>query len=95
MSISPLETTTADTATQVTTPWVCVVWNDPINLMGYVTYVFMDYFKYTKSKAEKLMMDVHIKGKAIVNKGSREEMERDVSAMHAYGLMATLEKASA
>ncbi|MFY9325715.1 MAG: ATP-dependent Clp protease adapter ClpS [Candidatus Nanopelagicales bacterium] len=94
MSISPLETTAADTATQVTTPWVCIVWNDPINLMGYVTYVFMSYFGYSKSKADKLMMDVHTKGKAIVNQGSREEMERDVSAMHSYGLMSTLEKST-
>jgi ATP-dependent Clp protease adaptor protein ClpS len=73
-------------------PWVTIVWNDPINLMSYVTYVFQDYFGYSKKKAEKLMLDVHKKGKAIVSSGSREEMERDVEAMHGYGLWATLQK---
>lgn len=73
-------------------PWVTIVWNDPINLMSYVTYVFQNYFGYSKKKAEKLMMDVHKKGKAIVSSGSREEMERDVEAMHGYGLWATLQK---
>ena len=73
-------------------PWVTIVWNDPINLMSYVTYVFQNYFGYSKKKAEKLMMDVHKKGKAIVSSGSREEMERDVEAMHGYGLWATLKK---
>lgn len=73
-------------------PWVTIVWNDPINLMSYVTYVFQNYFGYSKKKSEKLMMDVHKKGKAIVSSGSREEMERDVEAMHGYGLWATLQK---
>jgi ATP-dependent Clp protease adaptor protein ClpS len=75
------------------TPWVTVVWNDPVNLMSYVTYVFQTYFGYSKSKAEKLMLDVHKKGKATVSSGTREEMERDVEAMHSYGLWATLQKA--
>ena len=73
-------------------PWVTIVWNDPINLMSYVTYVFQSYFGYSKKKSEKLMMDVHKKGKAIVSSGSREEMERDVEALHGYGLWATLQK---
>ncbi|WP_436786841.1 ATP-dependent Clp protease adapter ClpS [Yinghuangia sp. YIM S10712] len=73
------------------TPWVCVVWNDPINLMSYVTYVFQSYFGYPKKKAEKLMLDVHNKGRAAVSSGSREEMERDVNAMHGFGLWATLQ----
>lgn len=72
-------------------PWTTVVWNDPVNLMSYVTYVFQAYFGYPRSKAEKLMMDVHQRGKASVSTGSREEMERDVSAMHGYGLWATLQ----
>ncbi len=93
MSVTPLEETLAEAGTEVATPWLCLVWDDPINLMSYVAYVFMTYFGYSKGKAEKLMMEVHTKGKAIVNKGTREEMERDVSAMHGYGLMATLEKA--
>lgn len=68
------------------------MWNDPINLMTYVTYVFQDYFGYDKAKAEQLMLDVHHKGRAVVSSGSREEMERDVNAMHGYGLWATLQK---
>jgi ATP-dependent Clp protease adaptor protein ClpS len=60
--------------------------------MNYVTYVFMTYFKYSKEKAEKLMLQVHNEGKSVVSSGSREEMERDVNAMHSYGLWATLQK---
>jgi ATP-dependent Clp protease adaptor protein ClpS len=60
--------------------------------MNYVTHVFMTYFKYSKDKAEKLMLQVHQDGKSVVNTGSREEMERDVNAMHSYGLWATLQK---
>lgn len=74
------------------TPWVTIVWNDPVNLMSYVTYVFQAYFGYSKQKAERLMLDVHHKGKAIVSSGGREEMERDVEGMHSYGLWATLDK---
>jgi ATP-dependent Clp protease adaptor protein ClpS len=74
-------------------PWVTVVWNDPVNLMSYVTFVFQNYFGYSKKKAEKLMLEVHNDGKSAVANGSREEMERDVQAMHEYGLWATLERA--
>ncbi|MFR9723911.1 ATP-dependent Clp protease adapter ClpS [Streptomyces sp. MS19] len=73
-------------------PWVTVVHNDPVNLMSYVTYVFQSYFGYPKDKATKLMLDVHHKGRATVSQGSREEMERDVQAMHGYGLWATLQQ---
>ncbi len=79
-----------DVATDV--PWITIVWNDPVNLMSYVTYVFMTYFNYPREKAEKLMMQVHQDGRSVVSSGSREEMERDVSAMHSYGLWATLAK---
>jgi ATP-dependent Clp protease adaptor protein ClpS len=75
------------------TPWVTIVWDDPVNLMSYVTHVFVSYFNYSKSKAAKLMMQVHNEGKAIVSSGSREEMERDVGAMHEYGLWATMDTA--
>lgn len=75
-------------------PWVTIVWDDPVNLMSYVVYVFQEYFKYPKAKAEKLMLQVHNEGKAIVSRGNREAMERDVSAMHGYGLLATLERPS-
>jgi ATP-dependent Clp protease adaptor protein ClpS len=73
-------------------PWVTIVWNDPVNLMSYVTFVFQKYFGYDKAKAEKLMLEVHQDGKSVVSSGSREEMERDVQAMHEYGLWATMEK---
>lgn len=68
-----------------------IVWNDPVNLMSYVTYVFQTVFGYTKEKAEKLMLDVHQKGKAVVSSGTREEMERDVQILHSYGLWATVQ----
>ncbi|WP_233509975.1 ATP-dependent Clp protease adapter ClpS [Actinomadura craniellae] len=73
-------------------PWLAIVWNDPINLMSYVTYVFQTVFGYTKSKAEKLMLDVHHKGRAVVASGTREEMERDVEILHSYGLWATVKR---
>lgn len=73
-------------------PWVTVVWDDPINLMSYVAYVFSTYFGYDHAKAETLMMQVHMEGKAAVSSGVREAMERDVQAMHQYGLWATLDR---
>jgi ATP-dependent Clp protease adaptor protein ClpS len=69
-------------------PWVTIVWDDPVNL----AHVFRTYFHYAKPKSERLMMQVHNEGKAIVSSGSREAMERDVTAMHEYGLWATLDK---
>lgn len=69
-----------------------IVWDDPVNLMGYVTHVFVTYFKFPLGKAERLMLQVHNQGKAIVASGTREEMERHVNALHGYGLWATLEK---
>lgn len=74
------------------TPWRVVVWNDPVNLMSYVTYVFRTHFGYSQEKARDLMMQVHQDGRAIVFAGSREEAERHTSAMHGYGLWATFEK---
>jgi ATP-dependent Clp protease adaptor protein ClpS len=85
--LTPKDITLADT------PWVTVVWNDPVNLMSYVTLVFQKYFGYSRRKAEQLMMEVHKDGRSAVSHGSREEMERDVQAMHEYGLWATLQKA--
>jgi ATP-dependent Clp protease adaptor protein ClpS len=73
-------------------PWITVVWNDPINLMSYVTHVFMSVFGYPKPKAEKLMLDVHHRGRAVVSSGTRERMELDVHTLHGYGLWATLEQ---
>jgi ATP-dependent Clp protease adaptor protein ClpS len=84
-----------DEVVQPELPWITIVWDDPVNLMSYVTFVFTDYFHYSKAKAQKLMMQVHTEGKAVVSSGTREEMERDVQAMHSYGLWATLEKTEA
>ena len=93
----PVETEQPETGdlTVADRPWVTIVWNDPVNLMSYVTYVFQSYFHYSRKKAEKLMLEVHQDGKSVVSNGSREEMERDVQAMHEYGLWATTEKAPA
>jgi ATP-dependent Clp protease adaptor protein ClpS len=92
MSAAPVELESTDTEVRPSTPFICLVWNDPINLMNYVTYVFMQYFGYSRDKAEGLMWDVHTKGRAVVSAGSREEMERDATAMHEYGLWATVQK---
>ena len=92
MSVSPAELDEVETDAVAAHPWVTIVWNDPVNLMSYVTYVFMTYFHYPREKAEKLMMQVHQDGRSVVSSGSREEMERDVAAMHSYGLWATLAK---
>lgn len=73
-------------------PWVTIVWNDPVNTMSYVSYVFRSYFGYGREKAEELMLDVHHKGKAVVSTGPRDRMERDVEAMHEFGLWATLQQ---
>ena len=90
-----IEQPEADEGTLVARPWVTIVWNDPVNLMSYVTYVFQTYFGYPRKKAEKLMFEVHHDGRSVVSTGSREEMERDVQAMHEYGLWATMQKADA
>jgi len=73
-------------------PWIVIVWNDPINLMSYVVYVFQKLFGYSRDKATKLMLDVHQKGRAVVTSGSREKAEADVYALHSYGLWATMTK---
>jgi len=73
-------------------PWIVIVWNDPINLMSYVVYVFQKLFGYPRDKATKLMLDVHQKGRAVVSSGPRERCEFDVSRLHAHGLWATLQK---
>ncbi len=78
------------TATDV--PWVTLVWDDPVNLMTYVTYVLQKLFGYSEPHATKLMLQVHNEGKAVVSAGSRESMEADVSKLHAAGLWATLQK---
>ena len=75
-------------------PWIVIVWNDPINLMSYVTFVFQKLFGYSAEKATKLMMDVHQKGKAVVSNGTREKAEIDVFRLHEHGLWATMQQES-
>jgi ATP-dependent Clp protease adaptor protein ClpS len=73
-------------------PWVVIVWNDPINLMSYVTYVLQRLFGYSRARATKLMLQVHDEGKAVVSSGTREKAELDVSRLHAHGLWATMQQ---
>lgn len=73
-------------------PWIVLVWNDPINLMSYVSFVFQKVFGFTKEKADILMMDVHEKGRAVVSSGPREKAELDVFRLHEHGLWATMQQ---
>jgi ATP-dependent Clp protease adaptor protein ClpS len=72
-------------------PWIVIVWNDPVNLMDYVVYVFQKLFGYSREKATHLMLQVHHEGKAVVSAGTRERCEIDVARLHAHGLWATME----
>lgn len=72
-------------------PWVVIVWNDPVNLMSYVTFVLQKLFGYNLERATALMLDVHEKGKAVVSSGPREQSEMHVFRLHEHGLWATLE----
>jgi ATP-dependent Clp protease adaptor protein ClpS len=80
------------TLAEAAVPWVTLVWNDPVNLMSYVTHVLQKLFGYDREKATKLMLDVHQRGRAVVSSGSREQMEHDVARLHAHGLWATLQR---
>lgn len=81
-----------DVVVDAARPWVTIVWNDPVNLMSYVSYVFQSYFGYDERKANQLMMQVHHEGRSAVSSGSREKMEIDVQAMHSFGLWATMQQ---
>lgn len=74
-------------------PYVLLVWNDPVNLMSYVSFVFRSHFGYSEAKANQLMLEVHQQGHSVVSSGSLEKIEADVAAMHAYGLWATFQRA--
>ena len=93
-TLSPTEVRepTEDLSVSPDTPWVVLVWNDPINTMSYVTFVFQKLFGYSKQKATKLMLDVHHKGKAVVSNGTRERAELDVFRLHEHGLWATMQQ---
>lgn len=90
--VVPVETPDIEEVPEFDRPWVTIVWNDPVNLMSYVTWVLQKLFGYSKEKAESLMLDVHRTGKAIVSSGMRERMEHDASRLHAYGLWATVDQ---
>ena len=94
MSLAPVKEEVTATGGDVAphTPWITIVWNDPVNLMSYVTWVLQNHFGYDRAKAEKLMMDVHTQGRAVVANGTREAMEADTEALHGYGLWATFQK---
>ena len=92
MSVAPAELDRPQSADETVPdkPWMTIVWNDPVNLMTYVTYVVEHVFGYPRPKAEKLMLDVRHKGKAVVAVGAREAMEHNVEVLHGYGLWATV-----
>jgi len=94
MSTAPLEVEEplTDEAIGTDRPWLVIVWNDPVNLMSYVVYVFQQVFGYSREKATKLMLEVHHDGKSVVSHGTREKAEVDVARLHAHGLWATMEK---
>lgn len=91
MTLPLVEQGAADLA-QREHPWQTVVWNDPVNLMSYVTHVFREYFGFSAARAQRLMLAVHHEGHAVVAEGPREQMELHVQAMHDYGLWATVRK---
>jgi ATP-dependent Clp protease adaptor protein ClpS len=94
MSTAPLEVEQPDVEDVLDTdrPWLVIVWNDPVNLMSYVVYVFQKLFGYSREKATRLMLQVHHEGKAAVASGHREKCEFDVHRLHAHGLQATLQR---
>ena len=85
----------ADSAVDTDRPWIVLVWNDPINLMSYVTLVLQKLFGYSLEKATALMLDVHHKGRAVVSNGTRERAELDVYRLHEHGLWATMQREDA
>jgi len=91
---APAEVRTPDVEDVVTpdVPWVVIVWNDPVNLISYVRWVLQRLFGYSKPKADRLTMQVHEEGKAVVSNGSREKAELDVFRLHEHGLWATMQK---
>ena len=88
---SPVRDTDTDAVVEEDKPWVVIVWNDPINLMSYVTYVLQKLFGYSREKATRLMLQVHHDGRAVVSSGPREQAEMDVFRLHEHGLWATMQ----
>ena len=81
-----------DTTLEADKPWVVIVWNDPINLMSYVTFVLQKLFGYSLEKAQRLMLEVHENGRSVVSTGSKEKAELDVFRLHEHGLWATMQQ---
>ena len=96
MPAAPLATPDVDVEVEVAPsenlPWLCIVWDDPVNLMSYVTHVFMTMLGYSRKRATELMMQVHTEGKAVVSSGERDKVEADVKKMHTAGLWATMQQ---
>ncbi|NLU83953.1 ATP-dependent Clp protease adapter ClpS [Rhodococcus sp. HNM0569] len=90
--VTPAEAEETELDEAIDRPWVTIVWDDPVNLMHYVAYIFQKLFGYSKAKATDLMMKVHSEGKAVVSSGSRDKMENDVRRLHAAGLWATMQR---
>lgn len=96
--MSPLATPSVDEdlgldeSAESALPWQTIVWDDPVNLMSYVTHVFREYFGIPRGEAERLMLAVHLEGHAVVAEGAREQMELHAQAMHDYGLWATVRR---
>lgn len=82
-----------EVATAANLPWMCIVWDDPVNLMTYVSYVFQTVLGFSKKRADELMMQVHTEGKAVVSSGEKDKVEADVKKLHTAGLWATMQQA--
>ena len=87
-----VDETSVEEQTELERPWLVIVWNDPVNLMSYVTWVFQKLFGYSREKATKLMLQVHNEGRAVVSSGTKEKSELDCFRLHAHGLWATISK---
>ncbi|MBB3114814.1 ATP-dependent Clp protease adapter ClpS [Corynebacterium bovis] len=89
---TPGTETTPETASSPDLPWVCICWDDPVNLMSYVTYVFQTVLGFSRKKATELMMEVHTEGKAVVTSGARDKVESDAKKLQVAGLWATIQR---
>ena len=92
MATDTLYQTDLDISQMLDKPWTTIVWDDPVNLMSYVTFVFVKLFGFKQERAHELMLQVHHEGRAAVSSGSREEMEWAVQRLHEHGLWATLQR---
>ena len=92
MMPSTIEAPVEETVVGTDTPWLVIVWNDPVNLQNYVVMVLKKLFGYSLEKATRLMLEVHNDGKSVVSHGTRERAEIDVARLHAAGLWATMER---